>query len=385
MESSGLDKRATIDKLMDLSYMMPDGETKVALLEQAVQLADELGDVPLAYDVRMYLIDSAVLAGKPELMVVHFPWCLATYDADPESYNYYSLLWKYKWVVTDICDFPTISAEKILELLADMKTRYESYGAGMHGYWSSYASVMRSLDRTKEADTASKKMAELPRDILSNCNACEINSVGATLYNKSKYDSALEQVKPILEDHMSCSTVPHTTLGWAMMSHFQLGNIEEAIICHRRGYPLVRGRGNLLVTLGHHIRFLALTNNLVAATRIIEKHLPTAMDAFALESRFYFLCGVHVYLLVQTQENHQQLSIRLPDSLPVPSVKGKVSTKELTDWCISQLQEIAAQFDQRNGTKKYQKTIKENSKKLTLFENHPFVSPAGGPRKMKES
>src|SRR4051794_23677366 len=107
------DAGARAEELYDKACGLPNSATKVALLEEAVQLADSISDVDMGFRMRDELMSAADFSGRPDIMLVHFAWCLAQYDRDPASFDLFGLLWKYKWVTECSVKFPQISRAKL--------------------------------------------------------------------------------------------------------------------------------------------------------------------------------------------------------------------------------------------------------------------------------
>ncbi|NJK45176.1 MAG: hypothetical protein HC933_13640 [Pleurocapsa sp. SU_196_0] len=119
----------TAQDLLYQAYGMRDTDpAKLALLEEAVQLADAANDTKTGYEARDELIDASTFSGQGEKMLVAFAWMLNAFDANPDEYSAHSLYWKYKWVLNTARQFPQISAERIDALIADFEHRLESAG-----------------------------------------------------------------------------------------------------------------------------------------------------------------------------------------------------------------------------------------------------------------
>src|SRR5262245_33567715 len=118
-----------IDELVSEAEDLESGPAQVALFEQAVQLADLHQNIPAGFETRMRLIDAAMVAGQPQLMLVAFSWCLSQCDRFPEEFNGEALLWKHRWVVFSLPLFPQVSREQILASLEDMTQRYRRAGS----------------------------------------------------------------------------------------------------------------------------------------------------------------------------------------------------------------------------------------------------------------
>src|SRR5437868_5986567 len=105
--------REQLEKLQFESWGLEASPAKVAILEQAVQLADSLGDASESFDIRQQLIEAATFGGMEDRALVAFSWCLAQSDKDPDRFPEEDLLWKYKWILAGITDYPGISLAKI--------------------------------------------------------------------------------------------------------------------------------------------------------------------------------------------------------------------------------------------------------------------------------
>ena len=122
------DHTAKIEKLMDEAEGLKDGPAKAAILEQAVAIADTHQDVKLGYAARKKLLPACLDSGQPDLMLVAYSWCLAQCDRDPSQFNLDDILWEYRWVVSEMTTFPTISRPQIEDALADITRRYQAAG-----------------------------------------------------------------------------------------------------------------------------------------------------------------------------------------------------------------------------------------------------------------
>lgn len=75
------DIRERIIRLHDTMIGRPYAE-RIGPLEQAVGLADELGDERLGIAVRLALVTALTLGGRPSESFVPFAWLVQRYDAD---------------------------------------------------------------------------------------------------------------------------------------------------------------------------------------------------------------------------------------------------------------------------------------------------------------
>jgi len=84
-----------LDKVDELG----DGLAQIAIVEEAVALADAHRDDDLAFEARQALVRAATFGGRPDLGIVAYSWMLAKSDEDPKRFHDPQLLWRYKWIV----------------------------------------------------------------------------------------------------------------------------------------------------------------------------------------------------------------------------------------------------------------------------------------------
>ncbi|MBY0456190.1 MAG: hypothetical protein K2V38_02515, partial [Gemmataceae bacterium] len=121
-----------VEALVGAASALDPGAAKIAVLEEAVRVADTHNDIDLGFAVREELIHAATFGGRPDVSMVAFAWCLARYDKEPDRFDPSGLLWKYKWVLDAVAEYPQFSREQIESMLADMERRYKEAGSGMH-------------------------------------------------------------------------------------------------------------------------------------------------------------------------------------------------------------------------------------------------------------
>jgi len=74
------DHRDRIEELVGQASVLDNGAARVALIEEAVRLADAHNDTASGFHARMELVSAAMSAGQPDVMLVAFSWCLSQCD-----------------------------------------------------------------------------------------------------------------------------------------------------------------------------------------------------------------------------------------------------------------------------------------------------------------
>jgi tetratricopeptide (TPR) repeat protein len=364
------DWREQADEFLERASRLRQGEAKVMALEEAARLADAHGDLDLAFEVRDDLIDAATFGGFPDKALVAFAWCRAQAKKNPERFESDMLLWKQKWVVGRLDDFPHISRKQIQDALDDIEQTYARVDAGKRAIHKLRYQAARDMGEEAEAQRYWDLWINAPRDHLTDCRACDLDDEIDHHIDLGEYAKALEKARPILDGRSSCAEIPHLTYGSVLYPLLKLGRLEEARDCHLHGYPMISRNRDFLATVGEHIEFLALTDNLSRGLTLFEKHLGWALDHASWRDRFTFHMAASFLLSRLVAQGHHTVSLRLPKAFPLHQRQGSYTARDLHGWVETQAQEIAARFDTRNGTDRFQKLL-EHTRSLDR-DVHPF-------------
>ncbi len=360
------DDRAQIQRLRAEADALPHGPTQVALLEEAVRLADELQDVDLAYEMRDHLMRSAAFSGRPDDLLVAFSWCLAQYDCAPHRFNSYNLLWKYKWVIGGATHFPEIDRPRLEALLADMERRYREAGSTLHAVHDERRSLMKAFGDRAAARKAHAACRRTPRDHLSDCPACEAHGTLDYHVFQKHWRRAVQAAQPIFQKRLSCAVVPLVTYSTILLPLLHLGRIDEAREYQRTGYRLIRQADGVIEELAEHLRFVVLAGDLAQARRMMERHLPTVLESVMLDKRFAWFLAARLWTDRLLGRGTKTIKLRLPAALPSPDAQGRSDVRQLGAWFTERAQEIARRFDARNGNDYHQQRLDELPELLRL-------------------
>ncbi len=349
-----------IRELVEQASNLPreDGNT-VTLLEEAVRIADTLGDAELGFSVRMRLVDAGCWSGHLDRMIVAFAWCLARYDLSPDKGAMFSLYWKYKWIAEEAVNFPHIGREKINELYDDMASRYAKADISLRPvhYFRCRFAMVRG-DKGAAARHFAAWIAT-PRDYFSNCSACEADERVDYHAFMGDDDTAVRSAEPMLQGKVSCAEVPHRTFARVLLPLLRLGRLDEAAAAHRKGIRLIKPGKKLLEFAGEHVAFLALTGN----------HGRAGMS---------FLIDALLLTSLLTASGTETLRLKLPKSAFGPST-GVVAQKgsryevaALHDYLAREAAASAAMFDRRNGTSFATDRIQRSLARAAIARDFPL-------------
>ncbi len=345
--------RQTIEQLLQKSRELENGSKRVQLLEEAVHLADGHDEPDAGFRSRLALMRAAVFAGRPDLLLAAFAWCLAAHDRDPERFEVNELLWNYKWAVENAVGLPQVSRTHIEAMLADMARRYAEAGSTLHAVHQKRRDVLTHMGDLDGAARADQQLAATPRDWLSDCRACVGDTDVGRLADQSRDEDALAKAAPILARRLKCAEVPHRTYARVLLPLLRLRRAREAMPYHHAGYRLIGSNPDFLPQAGMHLMFLVLTDNLARAVAVFQDHLPNALSVPSLLDRLKFFGAARLFLERQLGQDRRTLRLRLPPTFALFQPSAAYDTAALHDWFARQAAELAARFDARNGNDHY--------------------------------
>ena len=357
-----------IDSLMMQASDLPHGPTEIALIEEAISIADAHNDVHLGFATRHELIQAATFGGRPDLALVAFSWSLTQSDRDPEQFPEGDLLWQYKWIVDNLPNFPSISRAQIDELFTDMTERFQRNGSTLHAVYQIRRDVAFDMCDTELANEYDAIFRKTKRDYLSNCAACVQNSSIRFQIYLGDDEAAIEASRPIIEGGMACGTVPQNSYALLVLPLLRLGKVKRAISHFKTGYGMIRSEADYIDAKGLYIAFLALTNNLDRANRLFIRHIKEALESPRGVARFNFLAASRLFLDQLTARPTSKVMFRLPKGIDHP-LGDEPTSAQARNWINDILIDLAGQFNKRNGNDGY-------TKKLGWWHNQP--SECGG-------
>lgn len=327
-----------------------DGPEKIAVLEEAVRHADATGDLKLQYGAREDLVEAAYFGGAPDKAVVSYTWCLAQFDRNPGLFDEWQLLWRYKWMINVIPEFPQIPLEQIYGMLDDMERRFRRGGYGLRSVHQYRYRIARFMGERDEAIRHYKRAQEERTDAVSDCQACRIDEQSSFHVYTGDDAMALLVARPLLDFRHFCRTVPERTFARMLLPMLRLGRREDAADFHRRGYRLSEARSHGSIEyVSDHIVYLALAGDAPGAARLVGQHYLSSEANHNPYERFIFHRAAWLALDALAAEGEATVALRLPPTFPLYEEGGAYETARLRDWFAARVLEAARRFDARNG------------------------------------
>ena len=366
------DLEKQIEDLLAEAGGLEHGPVQLAIIERAVDLADSHGDLDLSFEARSSLVESASFSGRPDVALVAFSWLSAKFDEHPGRFNSYQFLWQYKWILGFAPDFPTIGRDQLDELYDDMKRRYKAEGSTLHAYWTIRRDNAPSLGSDAEGKKAHAKLMKTGEDHLSNCAACVQDGTVGYFAGIGDDAGALKAAKPIFKGKLTCAEVPEHTYANVVLPLIRLGKHEQALEYFRIGYKLIDRNPDFVVQKSMYLVALTLTGNLSRAVKLLDRHLPEAIESVNPMWRFEFFLAVRLLLQTLAQNGKKTVPVRLPKSMNLDTGDAKPTVAALIVWIDARLKELATAFDARNGNKSFAKRVRKFDELLAYAKPCPL-------------
>ncbi|ULH15769.1 hypothetical protein MF271_03790 [Deinococcus sp. KNUC1210] len=347
----------TIEQLLELAETQEPPETAIPFLEQAVRLADSQKDRAAAFRARVRLIQATTFSGFPDKALIHFAWVLGTFDRHPAEFRHqaYHVMWMYKWMLSASLDHPGFPLERIARLEADFERRTREQGSGAH--YLAYHRLLKckQLGDVSGAQTAFLAWRSLPRDGLSDCEACEQNKVMDYYAWRGNQAAAVRLGQEIISKGMSCHNVPTVTHANLLGPLLALGRSEEARHAHTEGLRMARLDRNFIETIGKHVLYLMQRGDLEAARDVWAEHLYLALGLRNQADLFEFMSVSAALWNVLSAD--QASTVRLPRQFALYRPDGQYQPQVLATHFRREAEALAQRFDARNGTDHYHYTL----------------------------
>lgn len=325
---------------------------KVKYYLKAIYLADENDDVEWAFDLRISLLDTEWGLADRQHFIPTFTWLLGAYDQNPDLFDAEELLWKYKWIIDEVYSNPDVSLEQTEDILADFKRRIEEHGYGLRAYYTKR--LHEALDQ-KDIEKTQEYLAlvnDIPRDHLSDCQACEMDTEVMTLLNGGNFHAGYEKAQPLLSKQYTCAHVPLVT--HCNLTYHAIINKEEEIAAQQFKYAeealaeredessLIRPIGQLIVYLFH--------TNKALAWQYVERYLPWNLESDRNRSFFF---AKYMVEGLRLENESERITLQLPPEHPLYNDDNTYLIGDLYKYYHSIAINLGKQFDVRNGNSNF--------------------------------
>jgi hypothetical protein len=343
---------ADIQRAIDLltqAYALPASASCLALLEEAMRLADAHQNVDLGFHAREMLMDVARSLLRGDIQATAFAWCLAQYDREPQRFSHWQIFHRYSSIIGQMANQCDVSRTRVEEMLTDLGRRLELAGYSRRYVHFTEQFIAPDLGDRELARSATLALGRLPTDALSAGAEWELGAEVETELFLGRPQRALELAKPFLDDrarHWSKADDICAGLLWPL---WQRGEKERARALQKRCMRSYEPGRVYYWWFGHMLTFAAHTDLGAAVKRYAE--CQRAIHEFSDPlTRLHFGADALVVFQRLLAAGQETIAVRLPNYVPVARDDGRYSVRALHDWLAGPTRELADRFDARNGT-----------------------------------
>lgn len=237
-----------------------------------------------------------------------------------------SALWKHKWIVSTLPWDIGMTSEEIRDANAYMREIYQDYEFSQESVEKTLTEQSISMG---DADAAREHFAawqSMEADEGSDCPACVQDTLVRYYHFIGDYERALDCAAPILSGDLTCGEVPHITYEYIVGSLYRLGRHDEARAILKQAIEFILDSGEENIRLLPMLIFYQTQLGLKQeASELLDEYGDTIVN-FGANNRLYYL---------------EYLTCVAP----------------FNDEALTAAQDVAKQFDERNGNSYYQDTL----------------------------
>lgn len=344
-----------IQKILLKLEALSHPEDKINSLKQAIQIADANNDLDWGFDLRLDLISQEKDTSHCTESFPAFTWILSTYDANPELFNEDDFLWEYKWMAAAARRNVDISRQQVEAIMSDLKTRMERNGYTLRGYYSVMIYWYLFIGDMQDAKKYLELRDNTPRDRMSHCPACELDTKVEVELIEGQFDKAITTANDLITKKLTCGVMPLATFcnltyylskaNDSRASEFFAKAEEEISEAQENDTSLISNISDLIYYLNKYDRN--------KAWEYFQRYADWEIGA---EDAISFDFSKNILTLLKNEDRKQ---LTMSEKLPYFQADGDYKVSELYDYYYQKAKNLAQQFDTRNGTNAFSKTLED--------------------------
>ena len=343
-----------IQKILLKVENLANPEDKINLLKQAINIADTNNDLDWGFDLRLDLISKEIDTSHCIDSFPAFAWLLSTYDNNPDLFDEDDFLWEYKWMSTASRRNAGISRQQVEDIMDDLRERMKRNGYtdrafyNIKMYWHLFAG---ELD---EAHKNLKLRDDTPRDRMSHCVACELDSRVEFDLIDGNFDKAIALAHDLITKKQTCGRLPLSTFcNFAYyMGKADDSRAEEYFVKAEEELAEVENDTSFLGDVAQLMQYIT-TRNKKKALEYFEKYAEWEVDAEDAFSYEFSLAAASIL------KNGEQCTLNMSPKLPYYRSDNTYNLKELYDHYYTKAHDLAQRFDARHGNSYFMKRLEE--------------------------
>ncbi|MDR1340525.1 MAG: hypothetical protein LBK58_10805 [Prevotellaceae bacterium] len=340
-----MDYALQIQKLLIQRDRISSPGDRIAMLKQAINLADTHNDVEWGFDLRLELIRDEKETSRCDESLPAFTWILDANDRNPELFDEGDFLWEYKWMLGSVRRNSSISMEQIESIAEDFKIRLSRNGYSLRPYYTTRAHMAFFLGNLDEAAKYIELRNREVRDGMANCQACELDDDVELEMRLGNFDKALAVGSNMLTKKLTCTHMPFSCYCTCVKYFQKAGDMERAHEYFQKAEADLAELSDTsqIIEIGIMIRFLT-GHDRERAWAFFEQHAHWNVNS---EDYLDFVFSINVLPLLNGEETRV---LNVSPSLEWHREDSTYDTKEIYNYYYKKAEDLAEKFDRRNGS-----------------------------------
>lgn len=344
-----MDIEFEIGELIEQADEMPIGDSKIALLDQAIKLATSHQIRTLEFEAKVLYSEAAIEARREKYFLVHFPWILSYAKEKPEEVDMEHIIWLYSMAIYTLIEHPNIPLSKIEEVISSFEELGKETGIPHIEVLADRIAHQVHLGKINEAGkTFQEILAILTQGRRKKNQSWARYISGYYLEKTGNLEQAFELLNPFLTHEIKNEEFNLLAKTLMLIPLLQLGEYEKAKEHFHFCLAKIPIHAEEAPCLGDLIAYQAVTGDWEKAIHLFEKTLLTLEGVHAEFGYCAFIRGV-IHLLKRIPKDHETLSLRIPSWHPTYREDGKYVISELLNYFTDLRTSILSAIDQRNG------------------------------------
>jgi len=326
-----------------------------------VQKAIQTKDKELELEARFEYLAQLVFLRFYDEAIAYFPWFL-NYKKNNELsyYNYYQLVWSFKWIISRITSYGKIPLPQIHGLFQQFEDEVKEFGGSTKTI--DYFSVIYNLalGNVEVAEEKYKNYKKLRKtSSIDDCYACQINNMIDFHIGTKNYKKAILEAKDIVSKKIGCESVPKTTYPKLSFCYLMLDKNLKAEEFYQLSIKSLKFSEPQITNAYYLLFFLAKNNQFLKAKKILDKQLQYAVQSNSDLDKFKFFTGCYLVFKKAALANVKNIKLQKIDGIDCLFDKNGYNIIELKDWFKNKADFHLHVLDNRNKNSYYQTFFSE--------------------------
>jgi hypothetical protein len=301
-----------IQKLVAKAKILKNYDDKIALIKQAVSIADSKNDIEWGIELRQMITGFEYYTPHFNETYLIINWFVGMQSHEPDLIDNEDFLWNYKHAIGEVLYNPTISKDTKEGIEQDYLARMNDAGFSKRPFYDIYFRYYTFLQNKEKANEfKALRNAEI-HDSMSNCEACELDNDVEFALLSNQIEEAKDLAIPLLTNKKTCTRVPLVTNVNFTKYYSQNGDLDTATSYYTATMEELESKNDQLAYLKYGLSlldYLVDSNQVDVAIKNIEAAFVSLKNA---SDELHFLANRNIVNCF-SKIKQESITIHFPD------------------------------------------------------------------------